>query len=343
MPMLNYLKSKNFRNNSMEAFLFLNEIYKAKQRIAPVVRKTPLIESGQLSSLTGSNILLKLENLQVTGAFKLRGATNKILGLSAAERERGVVTVSSGNHGKAVSYVSGKQGIKATVCVAETVPENKRQAIRSLGAELVVMGDNYDAALAYGDRLVREQKLTMVHAFDDLQIIAGQGTIGIELYEDQPEIDTVIVPLSGGGLISGIALAVKAINPRAKVIGVSMERGAAMFESLKASQITDIVEEPTLADALMGALNRDNQYTFRIVQQYVDEGVLVSEEEIAAAMRFCLEHHHMAIEGGAAVGIAALLSNKVKSLGENTAVVISGGNVSLQVIKEILSMEGAGS
>lgn len=322
----------------MEQNLSLNDIYKAKQRISSIVRKTPLINSPGLDAKNGSNVFLKLENMQLTGAFKLRGATNKLLSLSEEERERGVVTVSSGNHGKAVSYVSGKLGIMATVCVAETVPENKRQAIKALGAKLMVMGDNYDEALAYGDRLQREQNLIMVHAFDDPEIIAGQGTIGIELFEDHPEIDTVIVPLSGGGLISGIALAVKSINPNTHVVGVTMERGAAMFESLKAGKITDIVEEPTLADALMGALNGDNQYTFKIVQQYVDETILVSEEEIASAMYFCLNQHHMAIEGGAAVGIAALMANKVKKLGKNIAVVVSGGNVSMQVIKQIIAM-----
>jgi threonine dehydratase len=320
----------------MENFLSLSDSYLARQRIVPIIRKTPLIESPALIKASGSNVSLKLENLQVTGSFKLRGATNKIMSLSKQERELGVVTVSSGNHGRAVSYVSEKLGIQATICVAQTVPENKRQAIKALGAELIVAGENYDEALAYGDKLAEEHRLTMVHAFDDLDIIAGQGTIGIELFEDHPEIDTVIVPLSGGGLISGIAFVVKAINPKVHVVGVTMERGPAMVESLKAGKITDIVEEPTLADALMGGLNNDNQYTFKMVQQFVDETVLVSEEEIASAMLYCLEKHHMAVEGGGAVGIAAVIAHKVNQLGKNAAVVVSGGNVSMDVLRSIM-------
>ena len=178
----------------------------------------------------------------------------------------------------------------------------------------------------------------MVHPFDDLNIIAGQGTIGLELFEDFPEVDTLIVPLSGGGLMAGIAFTVKSIRPDIHVIGVSMERGPAMVDSLKAGHLVDIVEEPTLADALAGGLNRDNRYTFPMVQQYVDETVLVSEEEIAEGMWYCLNQHKMVVEGGAAVGISALLSKKTQRLGNNIAVVISGANVSMKVIKSIINM-----
>jgi threonine dehydratase len=179
--------------------------------------------------------------------------------------------------------------------------------------------------------------MTMVHPFDDLEIIAGQGTIGLELFEDYPEMDTVIVPLSGGGLMSGIAFTVKSILPSIHVVCVSMERGPSMVESLKAGRVVDIVEEPTLADALAGGLNKDNKYTFPMVQQYVDETVLVSEEEITQALWLCLSQQRMVIEGGAAVGIAALLADKVQKYGENIAVVLSGANVSMQVMKEIIN------
>ncbi len=320
----------------MAETLTLSEIYRARKRIAPVIRRTPLVASTDLTTQTGKNVFLKLENLQVTGAFKLRGATNKILSLTQDERKRGVITVSSGNHGKAVAYVSGQLGVKVMICVAKTVPENKCQAIRNLGAELVVVGENADEAMMYADELQAERGMTMIHPFDDLEIIAGQGTIGLEIFEDFPEMDTILVPLSGGGLMSGIAFTVKSIMPKVHVVGVSMERGPAMVDSLKAGRVVEIVEEPTLADALAGGLNTDNRYTFSMVQQYVDETVLVSEEEIAEAMLFCLSQQHVVVEGGAAVGVAALLRNKVKNLGNNVAVVISGANVSIDTLKKIL-------
>lgn len=317
----------------------LRDIYQARRRIVGTVTKTPLVESQALSELAGARVRIKLENLQVTGSFKLRGASNKIMSLTDKERERGVITVSSGNHGRAVAYISQKLGVRAVIVISEPVPENKRQSIRKLGAELIVGGKDYDQALIFADRLKEERGLTMVHAFDDPQVIAGQGTIGLELIEDFPEIDTAIVPLSGGGLISGIALCLKSIHPAIRVIGVSMERGPAMVESLKAGKIVEILEEPTLADALAGGLNLDNAYTFRMAGEYMDETVLVSEEEIAAGMAFALEEHHLVLEGGGAVGIAALLYEKVEKAGERIAIVASGGNVSTPVLLEVMARQ----
>ena len=317
--------------------LSLRDVYLAKQRIASLARRTPLVASQALSAIAGAEVHLKLENHQVTGSFKIRGAANKLLSLSNAERERGVITVSSGNHGRALAYVAQQAGVKATICVAKTVPENKLQAIQALGAELIVTGDNADEAMEHADRLQAERGLTMVHPFDDLEIIAGQGTIAVELMEDFPDLDTVIVPLSGGGLLSGIAFAIKMIAPNVRVVGVSMERGPAMVASLKAGKVVDIVEEPTLADALAGGLNKDNQFTLPLVRDYMDEAVLVSEEEIAEAIYFCLEAQQMVVEGGGAVGVAALLSKKVGQLGERVAVVLSGANLSMQVLKNIVA------
>ncbi len=322
----------------MNKDLSLSNIYLARHKISKIARQTPLVSSQHLTKVSGANVLLKLENIQGTGSFKLRGAANKLLCLSDDARKRGVITVSSGNHGRAVSFVARGLGVKATVCVAKTVPEYKQQAIKALGAELVVIGENADEAMVYADALQVERGMTMVHPFDDLDIIVGQGTIGLELFEDYPAVDTVIVPLSGGGLMSGIAFTMKSIMPKIHVIGVSMDRGPAMVESLKAGRVIDIVEQPTLADALAGGLNKDNRFTFSIVQQYVDETVLVSEGEIADAMWYCLRQHRIIVEGGAAVGIAALLSNKVQKVGSNVVVVISGANVSMQVLKMIIDM-----
>ena len=313
----------------------LIDVYLAKRKIKKSIYRTPLVKSPGLREIVTAECYLKLENLQNTGSFKIRGATNKILSLSDDERNRGVIAVSSGNHGRAVASVAQKYNIPAVICISETVPRNKVQAIRELGAEIVIAGKSYDAASEGAEKLQVERGLTMIHPFDDPYVIAGQGTIGLELIEDLPEIDTAIVPLSGGGLLGGIALTLKSINPKIRTIGVSMDRGPAMFESLKAGRIMEVIEEPTLADALVGGIGKNNAYTLAIIQEFVDETVLVSEGEIAAGMTFALERHQLVLEGGGAVGIAAVLAGKVKEIGENTAIVISGANVDLPVLIEV--------
>lgn len=313
----------------------LIDVYLAKRKIKKSIYRTPLVKSPGLREIVTAECYLKLENLQNTGSFKIRGATNKILSLSDDERKRGVIAVSSGNHGRAVASVAQKYNIPAVICISETVPRNKVQAIRELGAEIVIAGQSYDEASEGAEKLQVERGLTMIHPFDDPYVIAGQGTIGLELIEDLPEIDTAIVPLSGGGLLGGIALTLKSINPKIRTIGVSMDRGPAMFESLKAGRIMEVIEEPTLAGALVGGIGKNNAHTFAIIQQFVDETVLVSEGEIAAGMTFALERHQLVVEGGGAVGIAAVLAGKVKEIGENTAIVISGANVDLPVLIEV--------
>jgi threonine dehydratase len=318
----------------------LKDIREAHQRIRPLTIRTPLIESQQLSASLGVRLFLKLESLQVTGSFKARGAANKLTSLSSRERERGVITVSSGNHGRAVAHVARELGIHAAICLSEAVPPSKVEEIKALDAEVLICGRTYDEADEEAQRIQAERGLTMVHPFDDPFIIAGQGTIGLELLEDFPQIDMAIVPLSGGGLISGIALALKSTAPSIQVIGVTMERGPAMFESLQAGKIVEVEEEPTLADALAGGIGFDNAYTFSMVQKYVDDAVLVSEDEIAGAMVFALEKHRLIVEGGGAVGIAAILHGKVKELGERVAVVVSGANVELSTLFKIAREQG---
>ncbi len=313
----------------------LEEVFLAKKRIRPIIYRTPLVPSPRLTEPLGTNVFLKLESLQVTGSFKIRGATNKLSILSENERQRGVITVSSGNHGRAVAYVAKEFGVRAVICVSEAVPDNKIQAIRELGAEIVVAGKTYDEANEFALQLKDERQLTMVHPFDDADIIAGQGTIGLELMDDLPEIDTVIAPLSGGGLLSGIALALKSIKPSIHTVGVTMDQGAAMVESLKMGHIVEVQEQPTLADALAGGLGEQNLYTFNLIQKYVDETVLVSESEIASAMVFALDKHHLVVEGGGAVGIAALMHKKVKKVGKNTVIIISGSGVDLAVLLRV--------
>ncbi len=314
--------------------LTMRDIYSARARIAPIARKTPLISSPALAELTGSEITLKLENLQETGSFKPRGAANKLLSLNPGVRQRGVITVSSGNHGRALAFVAQRLGLRAVVCLSGTVPANKRDAIQKLGAEVVIRGSTYDEAAKEAYRLVEKEGLEMIHPYDDPVIIAGQGTIGLELLEEFPDLDTVVVPLSGGGLLGGIAFALKSADPGIHVVGVMMERGPAMVESLRAGRVVDIVEEPTLADALAGGI-KPNKYTFELIQKTVDETVLVSEQEIAAAMAFALERHHLVVEGSGAVGIAALRAGKIQHLGERVAVVISGANVDMPLLLRV--------
>ena len=315
--------------------LTMRDIYLARSRIAPIARKTPLVSSPALSELTGSEVTLKLENLQETGSFKPRGAANKLLSLDPNARRRGVIAISSGNHGRALAYVAHRLGLRAVVCLAETVPANKRNPIQKLGAEVVVKGSTYEEADKEAFRLAEKEGLEMIHPYDDPVVIAGQGTIGLELLEEFPDLDTVVVPLSGGGLLGGITFALKSADPGIHVVGVMMEHGPAMVESLRAGRIVDIVEEPTLADALAGGLP-PNRYTFGLVQKTIDETVLVSEQEIGAAMAFALERHHLVVEGGGAVGIAALMSRKLQHLGKHVAVVISGANVDMSLLLQVV-------
>lgn len=313
----------------------LRDVYMARGKVGEVALRTPVFDAERLGKAIGRRVVLKAENLQETGSFKIRGAANKILGLKETERKRGVLAVSTGNHGRAVAYVAQRVGVPAVVCVSAAVPENKLAAIRALGAELVIAGKTYDEAAEQAEQLKEARGLTMVHPFDDPVIIAGQGTIGVEVLEDFPEVDTAVVPLSGGGLIGGIGLALKSASEDIRVIGVSMTRGPAMVDSLKAGKVVEVVEEPTLADALAGGIGTDNRHSFRMAQRVIDASVLVTESEIAGGMVYALDEHHLVLEGAGAVGLAALLYGKVTGLGKNVMVVLSGGNVEVEILASI--------
>ena len=312
--------------------VILHDIYRAKRHIGSIIRRTPTLFSPEMTEHASSSVYLKLENLQETGSFKVRGAANKMLNLTSEEKARGVVTGSSGNHGKAVAFMAKRLNVRAVICVSEKSPDNKVDAISRYGADVVVHGNSYDESVDHAKQLAKERGLTMIDSFDDPYVIAGQGTIGLELLEDLPEIDTAIVPLAGGGLLCGIALTLKTANPEIQVIGVSMERAPVMYYSLKAGKPIEMEEEETIAHALAGGLGENNRYTFRMTQEYVDDVVLVSEKAIAEAMVFALEQHHLVVEGAGAVGIAAVLQKKVAKLGSNTAVVVSGSNVDIPLL-----------
>jgi threonine dehydratase len=255
--------------------------------------------------------------------------------MPARERDRGVVTVSSGNHGRALAYVAAEMGIRAVVVVSTRVPRGKAEAIKRLGAELVVRGDSYDEAEAYSREIEAQLGLTKIYPDDDPLVIAGQGTIGLELLDDLPQIDTAVVPVGGGGLVSGVALALKSADPAVRVVGVSMARAPVMIESLRVGRPIVMEELETLADGLAGGIGPDNRYTFRLCQALVDATCVVSEEEIAEAMAYAAAEHHLVVEGAGAVGIAALLQRRVEKLGRRVAVIVSGGNVDLRTLMRI--------
>jgi len=312
------------------------DIAAAREAIAGIATETPVVDSPLLTDMTGATVSLKLENLQVTGSFKVRGAACKMLSLSEEDRSRGVVACSSGNHGLAVAYVAQLLGIKATVCVPEWVDPVKLEAIRSRGAETVIYGKTYDESEVRSLEIQQQQGLSYIHPFDDPHVIAGQGTIGLELIEQVPSLGTVIVPLSGGGLVSGIALAVKSHDPSIRVVGISAQRARVMYESLIAGRPIDFPEEETIASALSGGIGLDNKYSFRLVRDIVDDYMLVSEEELVEAMAFAAKEQKLVIEGGGVVGIAALLSGKVDRVAGDVAVVVSGGNVDLETFATVI-------
>ena len=318
------------------AVVSVADIEDAARRIAGHVRRTPLERSAALSELCGVPIHLKLEHWQETGAFKLRGATNAVLSLSGEERERGVVAASTGNHGRALAHAAKTAGARCVVCLSALVPQNKKDAITALGAELRVVGKSQDDAQVEVDRLVREEGMIPLPPFDHPHIIAGQGTIGLEIVEDLSEARTVLVPLSGGGLIAGIAAAVKARSPKTRIVGISMARGAAMQASLAAGHPVEVEELPTLADSLGGGIGLANRLTFSMVRDLVDEVVLLSEAEIAAGIRHAYFHEREIVEGGAAVGIAALLAGRIEICGPTVAV-LSGHNIAMDLHARIVA------
>ena len=322
----------------MTETLLPRDLYRARRRIAPRIRATPLAASPALSALCGADVHLKLEHLQVTGSFKVRGATNAVLALPAEQRRKGVVGVSTGNHGRGLAHAAAQAGVGCTICMSDLVPANKVDGIRALGAEVRIVGRSQDDAQVEVDRLVAEEGKVMLPPFDHPDIIAGQGTLGLEILESLPAVETVLVPLSGGGLISGIGLALKAADPGIRVIGVSMARGAAMIESQRAGKPVPIDELPTLADSLGGGIGMNNRHTFRMVRDLVDVFVTVSEAEIAAAIRHAYWKENQIVEGSGSVGIAALLAGKVRQAGVTLALV-SGGNIDMALHKRIIDGE----
>ncbi|WP_256287796.1 threonine ammonia-lyase [Halobellus inordinatus] len=315
--------------------LSLADVEAARDRIEDIARWTPLEYSHTFSDMTGADVHLKLETFQRTGAFKIRGATNRIATLSAAEREAGVVTASAGNHAQGVALAASRSGVDSKIVMPEHAPISKVEATERYGGQTVLYGADYDEAQAKAHEIEREEGRTYVHAFNDEVVMAGQGTIGLEIVDDCPEVDTVVVPIGGGGLISGIATAVKGRNPDARVIGVQAEGAASLPQSLQAGEIRELDAVNTIADGI--ATRKVGERPFEVIQERVDEVVTVSDEEIAVALTYLLEREKTLVEGAGAVPLAALLFEAFDyEDGETIVPALCGGNIDTNQLTTVL-------
>ena len=313
----------------------VEKIRQAQQRIQGVVADTPLAFAPYLSELSGASVYLKKENLQITGAFKIRGAYNKIASLSDEERSRGVVAASAGNHAQGVALSASRFNTKAVIVMPESTPLTKINGVKHYGAQVVLHGSNYDEAYSYALEYGKQHNLTFVHPFEDEEVIAGQGTIGLEILNKCESLDVVIVPVGGGGLIAGVASAIKALSPQTKVIGVSATGAPAFKESFEKKEAIDTTQVRTIADGI--AVRDTSKITLDYALKYVDEMIGVDDEEIASAILYLLERQKLVVEGAGAVGIAALLHNKIEGIeGKNVAIVLSGGNMDVTLLSVII-------
>jgi threonine dehydratase len=312
----------------------IQAIQSAIRRIRESIFFSPFVRSETFSHLTGNSIFFKLENLQMSGSFKERGALNKILLLTEDERRRGVIAASAGNHAQAVSYHATKRGIKAQICMPLTTPMVKVSATRGYGAEVILVGANYDETCEEALRRCKEQGLTFIHPFDDEAVIAGQGTIAIEMLDVLPDLDAVVIPVGGGGLIAGVACAIKEIHPHTQVIGVQTSKLPSMKAALEKNGPVTLPANKTIADGI--AVRRAGDTTFPLVQKYVDDIVTVDDEEIANAILVMLEKEKTLTEGAGAVAAAAVLNRKLPYQGKKLGVLISGGNIDVTLLSRII-------
>jgi threonine dehydratase len=310
------------------------DVEEARERIKEQIYLSPFACSETISRMSGGRVFFKLENLQMTGSFKERGALNRLLTLAPEEAARGVIAASAGNHGMALAFHSRRLGIAATIVMPSHAPLIKVSRVRQYGAQVLLHGDDYDMAFAEARRLSRERGLTLVHAFDDPWVVAGQGTIGLELYEQNPDLDAVIVPVGGGGLIAGIALALKTLKPDIRIIGVQAESIASMQAALKKGEPVGLPPALTIADGI--AVRAVGATPLELVKTFVDEIVTVSEGEIANAVLLLLEIEKTVAEGAAATPLAALLNRKISLDGKNVGLIVSGGNIDMNLISRII-------
>ncbi len=311
------------------------DILNAEERIRGHIRETPAEHSIFLSQLGSGSVYLKCENLQLTGSFKLRGAVNKILSLSEEEKKRGLMTASSGNHGAAFSWALQKFGLKGSIVLPEITAQTKIDSLLLYSADIIKHGDDCIEAERFGRQTAKKHGLTYIPPYNDPQIIGGQGTIGIELARQVPDADCVLVPVGGGGLISGIAGYLKSQNENIEVIGCQPENSAVMYASIKAGRILDMESAPTISDGSAGGIEQDS-ITFPICQELVDDFILLTEDEIVSAIKLILEKHYLLIEGAAALSVAAFLKQPDRFQGKNVVLILSGSKISLDTLRHIL-------
>jgi len=315
--------------------LSLDDVLAARDRVAETARHTPLDYSHTFSSMTGAEVHLKLENFQRTGSFKIRGATNRIMTLSDAEQAAGVVTASAGNHAQGVALAASRVGVDSKIVMPENAPISKVKATRNYGAEVVLHGADYDEAAAKAHEIERAEGRTYVHAFDDDMVMAGQGTIGLEILDDCPEVDTVAVAIGGGGLISGIATAIKAQHPDVRVVGVQAEGAPSAARSMEAGERVELDRVDTIADGI--ATRAIGERTFAVIRERVDEVVTVADEEIAMAITYLLERSKTLVEGAGAVTLAALLAGAFDYEADEVVVpCLCGGNIDLNLLTTVI-------
>ncbi|KFL35229.1 MULTISPECIES: threonine ammonia-lyase [unclassified Sulfurospirillum] len=313
----------------------LSEIVKAKRQLANVVTKTPCALAPHLSEEVGAQVYLKKENLQITGAYKLRGAYNKIASLTKEERAQGVIAASAGNHAQGVAYSARSFGISATIVMPEATPLLKVTGTKALGAEVILSGDNYDEAYAYALTYAKEHGLTFIHPFEDDVVIAGQGTVALEMIDEINDLDIIVIPIGGGGLISGMASAIKQIDPKIRVIGVNATGAPAMCESFYAKKAINSKSVRTIADGI--AVRDVSESNLAHILECVDEVVTVDDEEIAAAILFLLERQKLVVEGGGAASVAAIIHQKFNfTKNMKIGAVLSGGNIDVQMLSVII-------
>lgn len=313
--------------------LTLDNVYRASNALRDVVRKTDVVYAPQLKP--GAELYLKTENLQITGSFKVRGAYYKMSKLSKAEKEKGVVACSAGNHAQGVALAAQKNGINAVICLPDGAPISKIEATRSYGAEVCLVEGVYDDAYSKALSLRDEKGLTFIHPFDDEDVIAGQGTIALEIEDQLPDLDAVIVPIGGGGLISGIAYTIKAINPGVKVYGVQAVGAPSMLNSVKDHEIEELPTVSTIADGI--AVKKPGNLTYELCSKYVDEIVTVTDDEISAAILALMEQHKLVTEGAGAVAVAAAMFDKIDLQGKKAVCILSGGNIDVTILSRVIN------
>ena len=312
--------------------LNLDRIYHANYVLKPILRRTALISAPKINP--DANIYLKTENLQITGSFKVRGAYYRISRLSEEEKKHGVIACSAGNHAQGVALAATKSGIKSVICLPDSAPISKVEATRSYGAEICLVNGVYDDAYTEALRLRDEKGYTFIHPFDDEDVIAGQGTIGLELIEQLPELDAVIVPIGGGGLISGVAFAIKSLNPDIKIYGVQASGAPSMYNAVKNGKIERLNNVSTIADGI--AVKEPGVNTFEYCSKYVDEIVTVTDDEISAAILALIEQQKLISEGAGATAVAAAMFNKVPIKGKNVVCLVSGGNIDVTILSRVI-------